>query len=129
MADIVYPGQATGGALNSTALPSNSDLVVYKGDYVEILLTLKDSVGAPIDLTGATPRAQLKSDYSDRQPKEFNCTVTDALAGKVRVFLSSAVTSELLPGSFIWDFQITSADGNTRTYLAGDVTVYNEVTI
>jgi uncharacterized cupin superfamily protein len=128
MADIVYPGQVTGGALNATALPSNTDLVLYKGDYVEILLTLKDSLGAPLNLTGATPKAQLKSDYSDREPKEFTCTVTAAEEGKVRIFLPSSATSELLPGSYIWDFQITAGDGNTRTYLAGDVTVYNEVT-
>ena len=48
--------------------------------------------------------------------------------GVVEVFLPSSVTSTLLPGSYIYDFQITFTDGNTRTYLAGDVTVYPEVT-
>ena len=128
MADIVYPGQTAGAALNSTALPTNSDLVIYKGDYVEIFMTLKDSQNNAINLTGYVPKAQLKSAYTARAPKDFTCTVTNAAAGTVRIFLPSTVTTDLLPGSYIWDFQITDTGGNTRTYLAGDVTVYNEVT-
>ena len=127
MADIVYPGQTAGGPLNSGALPANNDLVIYKGDFMRLLVTIKDSLGAPVDLTDSVPKAVLKSDYSDRDPKPFVCTLT-ANPGEVEIFLSSAVTSTLLPGSYIWDFQITFTDGETRTYLAGDVTVYNEVT-
>lgn len=127
MADIVFPGQESGGVLNAGALPSNHDIVIYKGDYVEFFVTLNDSLGAPRDLVGSEPKAALKSDYTDRSSKLFNCTPTGT-PGQVRIFLSSAVTSTLLPGSYIWDFQITDAEGETRTYLAGDVTVYPEVT-
>lgn len=127
MADIVFPGSSASSTLNSGAMPSNNDLVVYKGDYVELLVTLSDAGGSPLNLAGSTPKAQLKSDYADRSPKEFTCTLT-GVPGQVRIFLSSTVTSQLLPGSYIWDFQVTSASGETRTYLAGDVSVNNEVT-
>lgn len=128
MADIVYAGETAGGPLNKEALPANNDLVIYKGDYVRLIVALRDSTNALIDLTGSTPKAQLKSDYTDRDPKEFTCSLTGS-PGEVEIFLSSATTSGLLPGSYIWDFQITFADGETRTFLAGDVTVHNEVTI
>lgn len=128
MADIVLPGQTAGGPLNSGALPSNNDLVIYKGDYVEILVTIKDSVGQPVNLTGHTPAAVLKSSYDDLDPTPFTCTVTDAPGGVVRIFMSSAQTKDLYPSSYIWDFQITNTLGEVRTYLAGDVAVYNEVT-
>lgn len=126
MADIVYAGADAGTPLNQAALPANNDLVIYKGDYVRLLVTVRDSTGNAINLTGTTPKAVLKSDYTDRDPKPFACTIKGL--GQVEIFLSSAVTSTLLPGSYIWDFQITFADSQTRTYLAGDVTVYNEVT-
>lgn len=126
MADIVFPG-ATGNTLNSAALPANNDLVVYKGDYVELFVTVKDSLGVAISLAGSAPKAQLKNDYSDQSPKAFTCTLPGP-TGQVRIYLPSSITSTLLPGSYIWDFQITFASGDTRTYLAGDVTVYNEVT-
>lgn len=127
MADIVFPGQSAGAALNSDSLPANSDLVIYKGDHVRLNVFVTEG-GQPVDLTGATAKAQLKSDYTDRSPKEFVCTVIDALTGEVEIFLPSTITSELLPGSYIWDFQITFSAEETRTYFAGDVTVYNEVT-
>lgn len=127
MADIVFPGSNAGNPLNSGALPSNNDLVMYKGDYFEMFITLKDSNGDPLVLTGQTPLAYLKSDYDDYMPKQFTCAVT-GVPGQVRIFMSSAVTSTLIPGSYIYDFQITNTLGETRTYMAGDVTVYNEVT-
>ena len=128
MADIVYPGQTPESKLNLNALPSNADLIIYKGDYLELFVTLKDEAGVALDLTGFTPEAVLKADYYDRAPKPFTCTLDDAPAGRVRIFMSSTITSELMPGAYIWDFQVTDGSGETRTYLAGDVTVYNEVT-
>lgn len=126
MADMVYPGDVA-GKLNADAMPSNQDLVIYKGDYVEIFVTVKDSSGVAVSLTGSTPKAQLKVDYNDVSPINFTCTLT-ANTGEVRIYLSSTTASSLAPGSYIWDFQITAAGGDTRTYLAGDVYVYNEVT-
>lgn len=128
MADIVYPGQTPGQVLNSDALPTNSDIVIYKGDYVEFFVPLLNALGAPIDITGWTARAVLKSDYSDRASKPFTCTVDDAVAGIVKVFMSSTQTTELLPGSYIWDLEAENLEGEIRTFYAGDVTVYNEVT-
>ena len=126
MADLVYTGQAAGAALNAGALPTNNDLVLYKGDYVDLFVTIKDSLGIAQDISSSTPKAQLKADYGDRMPIDFTCSLT-GVTGQVRIFLGSEITKDLLPGSYIWDFQITIG-GQTRTYLAGDVTVYNEVT-
>lgn len=128
MADIVFAGETSGGPLNAEALPSNYDLVIYKGDYVRLRVLIRDSVGNPVELLGSSPKAHLKSDYSDRDPKPFLCTVEPDSTGVVELFLSSSITSTLLPGSYIYDFQVTFINGDTRTYLAGDVTVINEVT-
>lgn len=126
MADIVNPG-APSGTLNANAMPLNQDLVIYKGDYVELFVTVKDASGVSLDLTGTTPKAQLKKDYDDVAPVDFDCSFT-GVAGQVRVFLSSATCASLAPGDYIWDFQVTNSTGQTRTYLAGDVNVANEVT-
>lgn len=126
MADIVYAGQQSGGPLNQAALPSNYDLVIYRGDYVSLQLTIENTDATPMDLTGATPKAVLKSDYTDQYERPFECTISEG--NKVHIFLSSPVCSTLLPGTYIWDFQITFANGQTRTFLAGDVKVYDEVT-
>lgn len=128
MADLVFPGESPGPALNSDAMPSNHDLYIYKGDYVEIFVVLNDSLGDPLDLTGFTAAAQLKTNYDDSAPVDFECTIDAPLTGEVRIYLPSTSSSTLTPGDYIWDFQVANASGDVRTYLAGDVTVYDEVT-
>lgn len=128
MADIVFAGETSGGPLNADALPQNYDLVLYKGDYVRLNVLVRDAQGVPVSMVGATPKAQLKSDYTDRDPKEFTCSVDFQAEGLIELYLPSSITSLLLPGSYIYDFQVTYENGDTRTYLAGDVTVINEVT-
>ena len=127
MADIVNPGASAGGPLNAGSMPSTYDLDIYKGDYLELYVTIKDSAGNPINLTGFTPKAQLKADYSAGTAVDFTTTIT-GVTGQVKIYLSSTTSSSLTPGSYIWDFQITDTSGQTRTYLTGDVTVFNEVT-
>ena len=127
MADVVFPGSSAGSPLNAVALPFNADLVMYKGDTFEILVTIKDVSGVAISLVGTTPKAYLKSDYNDYVPKVFTCTLTGT-PGQVRISMAATVTATLIPGSYIYDFQVTTTGGDVRTYMAGDVTVYNEVT-
>lgn len=126
MADIVYPGEIAGGPLNAGAMPVNENLKIYQGDYVELYLVLKDSGGTPMNLTGYTPKAQIKPTYGGAVSAEFECTVT-ANPGEIHIFLSSEDCAALEAGDYIWDFQLTSV-GGTRTYLAGDVVVIPEVT-
>ena len=128
MADIVRPGETAGGPLNIGALPSNYDLVIYKGDFVEIFVTVKDGSGTSINLTGYTPKAQIKTDYDAvSATADLACTLT-GVTGQVRIYLSSVASTALPVGSFIWDFQLKQPNNDVRTYLTGDVTVYPEVT-
>lgn len=125
MADIVFPGATPGSTFNSDALPTNADLVIYKGDFVRFNVTLP--AGFP-SLTSATVKAQLKTDYNDRDPKAFTCTITNPTTGVIEVYMPSSITTNILPGSYIWDLQVTFVTTDVRTYFAGDVTVINEVT-
>lgn len=128
MADIVYPGQTPGGTLGVDFLPSNFDLVLYKGDYFPLRVTLKDPVTTlPIDLTGYTAAAQIRTDFEDPIAYDFEVAITPGI-GQVDLLLSSA-TSETIPaGSYVWDFEVTDPSGNVRTYITGDVQMLNEVT-
>lgn len=126
MADLVFTGQPAGDALNKDAMPANKDLVIYRGDYVELFVTLKDDDGDPIDLTGTVPRAVMKETYESTIKYGFTCTLGLA-TGEVRIFMPTSLSTTLTAKSYIWDFEILDEDGNTRTYLTGDVTVYPEV--
>lgn len=126
MTDLVFAGKAAGGPLNSDAMPQNYDLVMYRGDTFTIFFTITIS-GTPVSLSGSTVRAHLKSNYEDRSPLPFTCTITGT-PGQVRMSMPAGTTSNLIPGSYIYDLEVTDAGGSVRTYLAGDVTVENDVT-
>lgn len=129
MADIVSPGEPAGGPINSGAMPANYDLIVYQGDALSFTITVKDSIGAAVNLTGYTAKAQLKTSYSDGSPIAFVTTITTPASGVVSVYLAPATTTALIPGSaYIYDFQLTAPGGDVRTYLKGDVTVLPQVT-
>lgn len=128
MADIIFPGKALAAdKLGSTKLPANMDLDIWQGDAQEYILKLTGAGAAPIDLTGHTAQAVLRSSFNSPTSYAFDCTVTDALNGTVRLYMSSVVSGGIPPGDYVWNFQVTMPNKDVRTYLAGDVTVYAEV--
>jgi hypothetical protein len=126
MADIVFPGQAAGGPLGRDYLPENYDLELYKGDYFAISVTLKND-GVALNLTGYTGKCSIRQNYDAVETFDADCTI-DPLVGQIDIVFPSSVTSTIDAGTYIWDFQLTNPDGNNRTYFAGDVTVFGEVT-
>lgn len=115
--------------LGQSLMPGSVDLKIYKGDYVEVFVTLTDG-GVPVPLTGKTPSCQLKKDYADTDPIDFTCSVvTVSGTPKVRIYMPSSISETLEVRDYIWDFQlVTTSSGDARTYFAGDVSVTNEVT-
>lgn len=128
MADIVFPGSVAGGPLGSDYLPTNYDLVLYRGDYFSFSITLKDSLGAPINLVGYSAQSSIRESFDAATSYDAVVAISAPSTGVIDVTFTSAVTEDLEPGDYIWDFQVTEPSGNKRTYLAGDVKVYGEVT-
>lgn len=128
MADIIFPGQVPEDDIGQTRLPNNVDMVFWRGDAQTFLLVLSDANGAPIDLSGYNAKASLKAGFDAVQHFDFQCTVTST-PGQVTVYLSSTVSGTIPAGSYVWDFKLVDKiSGDQRTYIAGDVTVYDEVT-
>lgn len=127
MADIVYPGQVPGGTIGQAYLPANFDLALYKGDFFSLTVTLKNPDESALDLTGYTAAAHIRTTFADELSYDFEATV-DGPAGQVHLFLPSTTSSTIPAGNYIWDVEVTQPDGNSKTYLTGDVKVYDEVT-
>jgi len=125
MADIVFPGQQPVGNLGLSNLPGNYDLTIYQGDYFEFTVTFKDSNGAAIPIDTNVPRAQIRPNYNSSDAVELVCTIVNN--NTVHLLLENDDSSQLEPGSYIWDFQLTNGV-RTKTYITGDVTVVGEVT-
>jgi hypothetical protein len=108
-------------------MPSQFDISVYRGDTWRQQITLWADAAKtqPVDLTGATVKAEVRDKAMGKLLFSFACTVT--LPNIVEVGLDAAV-SGALTGKGVWDLQVTFSGGDVRTFLVGAVKVVADVT-
>jgi hypothetical protein len=107
-------------------MPVSVPLRLYRGD-TRVWEDTFSVDGDPMDLTGYTFLAQIRA-TADAEPMAIlDVEVLDAAAGTLRRTLTATEADKLVPGRAVWDFQITSAAGYTRTVMAGPVTVVADV--
>lgn len=108
--------------------PETLDLTITRGDTETVVVTLSDESEAPINITGRTYTAQMRSTPSIATiAAEFTCTVTNGSNGELTCILSSADSELLSPGQYYWDLQ-EDASGVISTLLSGIVNVLADVT-
>lgn len=109
-------------------VPAKQDIKVMRGDTEIFKITLSDSTGSPINLTGDSFASQIRYNRDDPSPAAtFTCTISNAVGGVVTLTLSSAASAALNDGPAYWDLQRTSA-GVVSTVLGGKCTVLADVT-
>lgn len=110
------------------AQPADQDLTITRGDTETLVVTITSDGTTPINITGRTYRAQIRSSQDATTVKaSFTCVVTDGPNGKVTATLSAANSATLASGVYYWDFE-ENASGVVSTILAGNVTVAADVT-
>lgn len=100
--------------------------------------TLRDGAGDPIDITGATLRAQIRiTPDAVTAAATAVCTITNAAGGVFTWEFSAAETTALTcsvvdenePESlYYWDLEMLKADTTVVPLLYGDVRVFREIT-
>ena len=103
-------------------------------------ITLKDSSGVPIDLTGWIPRGQIrKRRRSTTIVASFSFILTDLLNGAMTIIMSAATTAVISAGEtetderskYVWDFEIyrpIPGGEEVKRILEGAVHISPEVT-
>lgn len=110
------------------AVPAKQNLSMTRGDTETVVITMTSDGTTPINITGRTYRAQIRTTKdSSSIDASFTCTVTNAAAGEVTCTILPAVTSTLAVGIHYWDLEETNG-GVVSTILAGSVTVLADVT-
>lgn len=110
------------------AAPVTQDLTITRGDTETVVLVSTTDGSTPINITGRTYTAQLRTSPDiSIVSASFTCNVTNGAAGEVTCVLSAASTALLDPGYYYWDLQ-ENASGTISTLLSGTVTVLADVT-
>jgi hypothetical protein len=103
-------------------------LQLYQGDSYHWQFAFYDDAAMTVasDLTGVTPAAQIRDRPGGVLVCSLTCTLT--LPNVIDVFLSAALSADILCSSAAWDLQLLYASGDVATPLAGPVAVTPDVT-
>jgi hypothetical protein len=108
--------------------PANLPLNIRIGDTETISVAIKDSTGAPVNITGRTYAAQIRTTTDAATAlATFTCAIVSGAAGTLTATLSATTTAALTAGLGVWDLQETNGTTVT-TLLAGSVTISQDVT-
>jgi len=105
-----------------------ADLQVFQGDDYQGAVSVLDSAGNPVDLTGFTAQAQIRimpAQYWPLVAADITCDIL--LPNTVNLYIPSTVTVNLYC-TYIWDLQLTDANGIVSTILSGNVYTELDVT-
>jgi hypothetical protein len=108
------------------------DIEIYQGDTFDWEITVQDSTGVPLDLTGYDFRGMGRKAYTDVTPAfTFVCTKDPNQTlntGQLVISLSAIVTADIPKGVYKYDIEIYKASGLVKKLYRGNATVIPEVT-
>ncbi len=115
------------------AQPINTDFYVDEGSDFVKTLTIFDSSGVPIDLTGYTFAGQARLTVQDSTAYSFSFTLHNQITspGKVDWVIAKTVFQPLSltkTTNFVYDVEMTDASALTKRILRGTLKVSPEVT-
>jgi hypothetical protein len=106
-----------------------SNLTIDQGTTYTASITVSDDAGLVRDLTGYTGRSQMRRSYYTTSNTAFTVTITAPLTGVVTLGLTSAQTTNVKAGRYVYDLELVNSNTLTvERVVEGIVTVYPEAT-
>jgi len=109
--------------------PTNYNIELFQGSFFRRTLVYKVS-GIPLDLTGYTVRAQIRSTPQSTLIKAFTTTIPNPTNGNIVMELLATETAELNFVSAKYDVELIPPTGEeyASRILQGDVLLSKEIT-
>ena len=110
-------------------MATKANLVIDQGSTFSTELNLTDENGDPLALSGYTANSQIRKWYtSTNAAAEFTTSINTA-SGVITLSLTSAQTSNLVHGRYVYDVEINdTATSEVSRIVEGIVTVTPQVT-
>lgn len=108
-------------------------LTITRGDDRTWNMSIVDSQGTPVNITGGTYTASIRKEYNSAVIGNPTVTVTDAAQGKLEINIDSALSSLLVVqsgkrnSSYVFDL-VQVLNSESTTYLNGYLIVEERVT-
>lgn len=103
--------------------------IIDQGSTFSKSITVYETDGTTIqNLTGYTIASQLRKNYTSTAFTTINATNNSPTNGIIIMSLTAAQTAALKSGRYVYDLQITAADGTVTRVIEGVITIRPEVT-
>ena len=103
--------------------------IVDQGSTWSKQITVYETDGTTIqNLTGYTVASQLRKNYTSTAYTTINATNNSPTSGIIIMSLTATQTAALKSGRYVYDLQITAADGAVTRVIEGVITLRPEVT-
>jgi hypothetical protein len=108
-------------------MATKANLVIDQGATFSVDLTLQDTNGDPLYLSGYTANSQIRKWYTSVSPAATFTTDINATSGVITLSLTADQTSNLVSGRYVYDVETTDGSVVSRV-VEGIVTVTPQVT-
>jgi len=90
-------------------------MTIKRGVSFILTITVRDANGDPVDLTGATPRSQVRSRAAKAATLILDLapTISDPTGGVISINRPASETAALEPGAGKWDLLVDMPSGDT----------------
>jgi hypothetical protein len=109
-------------------LAAFTELTIEKGATFSTTITVEDTNGDAINLTGYTANSQIRKSYYSTTANNFTATVTGIANGEITLSMTAANTSNLTNGRALYDLLITAPNGTKTRVVEGIVTILPNIT-
>ena len=109
-------------------MASISNIFIDQGATFTTTVTVTDSNGDAVNLSGYSVAAQIRKTFLSSSATAFTATISNASSGEITISLSPTQTTALEAGRFVYDVLVTASGGTKTRVVEGQVTVNPSVT-
>jgi len=105
-----------------------AEITVEQGANFSTTINVNDAAGAGQNLTSYSVAAQMRKSHYSTTAVDFTVSITEAANGEITMTMTSANTSNLTPGRYVYDLVMTSPTNIKTRVVEGIATVLPSVT-
>ena len=109
-------------------MASISNIFIDQGAPFTTTVTVTDSNGDAVNLSGYSVAAQIRKTFLSSSATAFTASISNASSGEITISLTDTQTTALEAGRFVYDVLITASGGTKTRVVEGQVTVNPSVT-
>jgi hypothetical protein len=92
-----------------------ANLTIDQGSDFFSAVSVEGANGLPFDLSNYTARGQIRRSYLSTTAYPFTALINNPVEGEIEISLGNTATSQMKPGRYVYDIEITQTNTGERT--------------